>query len=398
MKNPTKYIGNELKYIEKVLNSENWSATAGSWTNTLEREFAKKIGVRYAIAMNSGTSTLHSALEALGVGYGDEVIVPSLSVIMDSSSVIHANAIPVYADVDETTFLIDPKSVEKLITSKTKAIIAVSLYGLSPDYDALKKVAKGIPIIEDNAQCFFGTYKGLMTGTIGDFASYSFENSKHLCCGEGGILVTNNEQLAERARKIAGHGFKNLKADEGRVRINLDVFQDPDYKRHDMIGWNYRLSEFNSAIALAQLENSDALIQLRIDSSKYFMDVMDKYKHIFTYQTSNYEAQNTFYTLATIYNGDAFGISWKDFRKAFISNGGDPIFACWALQYNEPAIKERTFVKRNPCYETVDYSNVYCANAEKIQPKIMQFKTNYRDLELAKKQSIILDQTIKGLF
>ena len=276
--NPTKYLGNESKYLDMVLRSESWSATGGTWTQTLEHEFAKKIGMRYGIAFNSGTATLHAALEAVGVAAGDEVISPALTVIMDTTATIHANAIPVYADVLPSTFNIDPEDVERKITEKTKAIIAVALYGLPPDLPKLREIADrhNVALIEDNAQCILSTVNGRLAGTFGEFASYSFETTKHLSCGEGGMLVTNDEVLAERARKLGGHGFKNLRAEEGRTRLNQEVFQNPNYLRHDMLGWNYRLSEFSSAVALAQLERIDELVSLRIKNAKLFMDVMSE--------------------------------------------------------------------------------------------------------------------------
>jgi perosamine synthetase len=131
MKNPTKYLGNELKYVEKVLNSESWSATSGNWNQALEKEFAALYGSKYAVALNSGTSTLHVALEACGVQEGDEVISPALTVVMNTTATIHANAVPVYADVNPDTFTIDPEDIERKITPKTKAIMVVSLYGLA---------------------------------------------------------------------------------------------------------------------------------------------------------------------------------------------------------------------------------------------------------------------------
>lgn len=192
-KNPSKYTKNEIKYVKKVLNSEAWSSTAGSWCQNLETEFAKKFESNYAVAMNSGTSTLHAALEALGVGPGDEVISPALTVIMDSTATFHANAVPVYADIDPRTFNIDPEDIERKITDKTKAIIVVSLYGLPCDMDRIMEISRkyDIPVIEDNAQCFLSKYKGKMVGTFGDISSWSFENSKHISCGEGGIITTN---------------------------------------------------------------------------------------------------------------------------------------------------------------------------------------------------------------
>src|SRR4030042_396594 len=118
IKNPSKYLGNELKYLEKVLNSESWSATGGNWNQALERAFAKKFGRKYGIALNSGTSTLHASLEAIGIGPGDEVISPAITVIMDTTATIHANAVPVYADVNQKTLTVDPDDVARKITHK----------------------------------------------------------------------------------------------------------------------------------------------------------------------------------------------------------------------------------------------------------------------------------------
>jgi len=399
MKNPSKYLGNELKYLEKVLNSESWSATGGSWNNLLEKEFAKKFGLKYGVAMNSGTSTLHAALEAAGVGPGDEVISPAITVIMDSTATIHANAIPVYADVDPRTFNMDPKDVEKKITKKTKAIIPVSIYGLSPDLDPIMEIAKkhNIVVIEDNAQNVLGKYKGRLTGTIGHMASYSFENTKHISCGEGGMIITNNEHYAEMVRKIGGHGFKNLKAEEGRVRLNQDVFQNPNYKRHDVLGWNYRLPEFNAAIALAQLERIEELVSLRVKSAKLFTDVMKECDYLIPqFEPDGYT--NTYYTLGVVYEGaERIGVSWEDFRKTYMKNGGDGIYGAWSVPYLEPMIAQRQFAKRCPwVYENVKYEKGLCPAAEAVQPKIMQFKTNYRDVKLAEVKADILLKTIKG--
>ena len=276
MKNPTKYFGNELKYLSKVLESEHWSSTSGTWNSLLENSFCEKFESEYAIAMNSGTSTLHSALYAVGVRPGDEVISPALSVIMNTTSTIHCGAIPVYADIDRETFNIDPDDLERKITTKTKAIQIVHLYGLPCDMDRIMDISNryGIPVIEDCAQCFLSKYNRKLIGSFGSFASYSFENSKHMSCGEGGILTTNNEKYATSARKFGNHGFKNSSAKSGRTKLNLDDFQKPEYKRHDQIGWNYRLSEFLAAITVAQLEKIDDLINLRIKTSEMFLSVI----------------------------------------------------------------------------------------------------------------------------
>jgi len=399
MKNPRKYFGNELKYLEKVLNSESWTATGGSWTKELETKFAEKFGTKYAVAFNSGTSTLHAALEAVGVVAGDEVICPALSVIMNTTATMHANAIPVYVDIDPETWLIDPEDLKRKITPKTKAIQTVSLFGLAPDMDPIMKIARefGIPVIEDNAQCFLGEYNGKMVGTFGDIASFSFENSKHMSCGEGGIIITDNEEYAMKCRKLGGHGFKNLRAEEGRVKLNQDDFQNPEYKRIESLGWNYRLSEFSSAIALAQLENLDRNIEYRTEATELFLDVIKNTNCDYLVpQKTPENCKHTWWTVPILYKGEeSIGVSWKDFRAEYVKQGGDGIYGACSVQYLEPMVSERRFVKRLPqIYENVKYEKGICPVSEEVQSKLMQFKNNYRSLELAKVKAHALEKTI----
>lgn len=397
-KNPSKYLGNELQYLQKVLEGESWSATGGSWTIGLEQEFSKRIGTKYGVAFNSGTSTLHAALEAVGVGPGDEVISPALTVIMDSTATFHANAVPVYCDIDENTFNLDPDKLEALITPRTKAIIAVALYGLSPDYDKILEIARrhDIPVIEDNAQAVLSFYKGRMLGTIGDIASFSFENTKHISCGEGGMILTDSEEYAQKCRKLGGHGFKNLRAEDGRVRLNQDMFQNPNYKRHDTLGWNYRMPEFTAAVAYAQLERADELVRLRQDSAQIFIDVMKDCDFLVPQSTPK-DCINTYYSLGVRYLGkEKLGVSWQDFRKEYVEMGGDGYYGAWSVPYLEPVISERIFAKRLPdIYENVRYEEGLCPVAETVQRQIMQMKTNYRDLELAKQKADILYELIR---
>jgi perosamine synthetase len=369
LKNPPKHSEKEIEYITKVFNQDSWSSTGGSWVNSLEKEFAQRFNAKYAVAMNSGTATLHSALYALGVGPGDEVITPALSVFMDTSCIIQAGATPVYADINMDSFLICYYDIESKITERTKAIIAVSLYGLDIPvyvYDIAKKY--NIPVIDDHAQHFAGELKG-------SIASYSFETTKHISCGEGGIIITNDEVLAERCRKFAGHGFKNLRASEGRIKLNQDVFQDPGYKRHEIVGYNYRMPEFNAAIALAQLERlDDILFMRRICGLMIDTELLSSGFLISQKQNKNH----SYYSLAARFIHPK--IKWQEFRKKYIEFGGDGIYGAWSLPYNEPAF--------NGKYDI-------CHNAEIIQPQIMQFKTNYRLSVLAYQKVEALNKTIK---
>jgi perosamine synthetase len=397
MKKQSKYVGNELLYLEKVLNSENWSSTTGTWCQTLEKNFASKFDSKHAVAMNSGTSTLHAALEAVGVRAGDEVISPALTVIMDSTATFHANAIPVYADIDPQTFNIDPDDIERKITEKTKAIIIVSLYGLPCEMDRIMEISRkyNIPVIEDNAQCFLSKYKNQLVGTFGAVSSWSLENSKHMSCGEGGIITSNNEKYAELARKVAGHGYKNLRAKDGQIKLNQSAYQDPNYKRHDEIGWNYRLSEICAAVAVAQLENLEQKVKLRKQVANLFINEMSECNYFVQQKVSDH-CDHSYFTLGVLYTGEEkIGASWQDFREKYVEFGGDGFYGAWSVPYLEPVISDRKYVRRCPqIYSDVYYKEGLCPVAEQLQPKLMQFKTNYRSIERAKEKVESLKKTI----
>jgi perosamine synthetase len=403
--NHGKFIGNELKYVQQVLESDMKSATSGGWNHRLETMFAKRFNRRHGIAHNSGTSALHSCLSAIGVGPGDEVISPALTVMMDAFATLHQNGIPVFADINPETFNVNPEDIRRKITFRTKAIIAVHLYGLPADMDAIMKIAKeyDIPVIEDSAQCYLGDYKGRLAGSIGHFSCFSFENSKHISVGEGGIVLTDDETMAEKVRKCGGIGFKNLTADGGRIRLNDDIFQDPDYKRHDTLGWNYRLPELNAAVAVAQLERLDEIVEKRITIAKYFEEAIDGCSWLVPQKVPDGYI-SSYWTYALKYEGEkAIGVSWKEFRKAYIENGGDGFYSAWSVPYLEPVMQNGNYYGKEcpikcPLYkENISYEKGLCPVAESIQPKIMQFKTNYRDMKLAKSKAMALKKTIDKL-
>jgi len=391
-----KYAGNELKYIQMALNGE--SAPNQTWCRTLEQSFAKAFGAKYAIAMNSGTATLHAALEAVGVSHGDEVICPAITVIMNTTTVWQCNAIPVYADIDPETLLIDPDDIERKITDKTKAIVVVSLYGLPCDMDRINEISAkyNIPVVEDHAQCFLGEYKGEVAGVSNAFSSWSFENTKHLSSGEGGILLTNDEQYATLARKVAGHGYGNLNADGGRIKFNnKTVVQDPSYKRHDEFGINYRLSEFSAAIAVGQVEQMEEKVERRKTVASLFLSEVAGCDFLIPQKVPK-DCVHSYFTLGMIYEKEKnAGHTWQQFRDKYVEFGGDSFYAAWSIPYLEPVVSERKYVKRCPeVYKDIYYKEGLCPVAESSQPKIMQFKTNYRDINIAKKKAQAFKKTI----
>jgi len=382
----------ERQYVEEVLSMNFCTSANSKMTRRLEEAFAEKFDSKYAIAFCNGTATLHIALEAVGVGFGDEVIVPPLTMSSTTYGVLHANATPVFADVDPETFEISAESIEKCITPRTKAIVVVSLFGLAPDFDAINAIAKkhGLAVIEDDAQCFLGKYKGKTVGTLGDIASFSFQSSKHMTCGEGGMLITQSSELAGLIRKYSCLGYANVGSKTGKIS-KTDI-QDPDYCRHGSLGWNYRLSDVCSAVALGQVEHLEELVELRQKSAAFFADAV-KDADLLTPQKIGEDYESSFWAFVTKINDDSIG--WKTFRDKYMEFGGDGIYAAWKLTYQEPMFRNMTLLRREGLLnKDVCYDDGICPVAEHLQPRLFQFKTNYFDLDEAEQQAEILRKTI----
>ena len=264
----------ERQYVNEVLDNGFSSSKNYTFVTRLEKEFAERFDSKYAIAMVNGTVTLHAALEVAGVGEGDEVIVPALTMSSTNMAVLFANAIPVFADIDPDTWTISVEDIKRKITERTKAIIPVSIYGLSPDIDSIMEVAKqhNITVIEDDAQCFLGYYKGRIVGSSATMSSFSFQAGKHITSGEGGMVVTNDPELAVSLRRFSGLGYGSIGLEKGR--ISKDDIQNPYYERHLILGWNYRPSDLCGAVALAQLQRIDELVQARKKAAGYLLDAV----------------------------------------------------------------------------------------------------------------------------
>jgi perosamine synthetase len=392
----SRIYGNELKYLKEVLDTEFRSSKGSIMTRRLEDLFGQRFGSKYAISFVNGTATMHAALEAYGVQPGDEVIVPPLTMSATTFAVLQANATPVFADVDEDTFQISAASIEKCITPKTKAIITVALYGLSPDMDAIMKIAKTheIVVIEDNAECFLGMYKGKLVGTLGDCASFSFQSSKHLTSGEGGMIITNDIDIAEKIRKVQSLGYAGVSATKGKI-TKKDI-QDPDYSRHVTMGWNYRMPELCAAVALAQVENIDTLVEQRCKVAGLFDEVTKGFDW-FKPQLVGADYKSSYWTWVA--NIDRADISWHEFRNRFVEKGGDGVYAAWKLTYLEPMFENLNLLGREnfiSAENKAKYKRGLCPVAEKIGPRLVQFKTNYWDISQAVNQAAILKDTLQS--
>ncbi len=243
-----------IRAVEATLRSGKVNYWTGKRGMEFEKRFAEWQGSRFAISTTNGTSALHVALTALGIGPGDEVIVPSYTFIASSFSIVQAGAIPRFADVNLDDHCLSVESAGKLVNERTRAIMPVHLYGNIADMDAINALARRhkLFVIEDNAEAFGGVYKGRKTGTLGDIAGCSFCQSKTFTTGgEGGMVTTDNEDLAWTARSFRDHGY------DVKDRLNLLELEQKLSYIHNMVGWNYRMTEMQSAIGLAELDRMD---------------------------------------------------------------------------------------------------------------------------------------------
>jgi perosamine synthetase len=380
----------ERRYVLEVLNSQFRTSASARMTERLESLFAQTFQTRFAVSFTNGTATMHAALVAAGVGPGDEVVVPPLTMASTTFCVLHAGASPVYADINPDTWTIDPNSVDRVATPRTKAIIPVALYGLAPNMDGIMDVARRreLFVLEDDAQCFLGYHKGKVVGSIGHAASFSFQASKHMTTGEGGMLITDDEGLADRVRRFNSLGYAAVGAGAGKSKITRDTIQDPNYERHVSVGYNYRLSELCAAVGLAQLERLPQLVRMRQQVAELYAEAVARCTWLVPQHTPDgYTHAQWTYVLKL--EPDS-GVDWQSFRQKYKELGGDGIYAAWKLNYLEPAVRGKRFTEQ----QAQVFAKGLCPVAEAVQPRLLQLKTNYFDREGARRAVKALQDTI----
>jgi perosamine synthetase len=263
--------GNEKKYVNQCLDG-TWISSKGEFISKFEEKFSIFLNVRYSTSVSNGTVALHLALASLGIGEGDEVIVPTLTYIASVNAISYVGAKPVFADSHEKTWNIDPDKLLELITPKTKAIMVVHLYGNSCDMDSIVKICKerNIFLIEDAAEAFGTKYNNKYVGTFGDVATFSFFGNKTITTGEGGMLVTNNKLLIDKASQLKNQG----------VSSNRKYW-------HDVIGFNYRMTNICAAIGLAQLEGADVVLQKKMQIVSWYREFLEGVQVRFPLEQAN---------------------------------------------------------------------------------------------------------------
>jgi len=361
---------NTIKSVEAVLRSGKVNYWTGSKGMEFEEKFAKWQGSKYAVSVATGTAALHVALTALGIGPGDEVIVPSYTFIASGFSVVQAGAVPRFADVNIDDHCISVESAEKLVNKRTKAIMPVHLYGNVCDMDKVMAFAKkhNLFVIEDNAEAFGGSYKGKKTGTIGDIAACSFcQNKTFTTGGEGGMVTTDDEELAWTARSFLDHGY------DVKERLNLLEMEQKLPYIHNMIGWNYRMTEMQSAIGLCELERMDNWnMPARKRNAHIVIDAIKDLPQVKYAPIDTAERENGWFVTA-------FSLDIENMTcdiDQFVAAAGAEGAPCWKVFWPQ-CHTERAYVDRNSFgksgfpfnskeyadAESVDYSKVDVPNA-----------------------------------
>jgi len=354
-----------IKAVEEVLRSGKVNYWTGPRGMEFEKNFAAWQGSKYGISASSGTSALHIGLAALGIGPGDEVIVPSYTFIASSFSVVQAGAIPRFADVNIDDHCISVESAEKLVNERTKAIMPVHLYGNVCDMDKVTAFAKrhNLFVIEDNAEAFGGVYKGKKTGTIGDIAACSFcQNKTFTTGGEGGMVTTDDEELAWQARSFRDHGY------DIKQRLSLLELEQKLPYIHNMVGWNYRMTEMQSAIGLAELERIDTWnLPRRRLNAHIIIDAINDLPHVICAPVDTEERRNGFYVLAFSLDIEKMTCDINQFVAACSAEGAPSWRVFWPQCHTERAFQgHNSFGKSGFPFKSKEYANPGSVDYRKV--------------------------------
>jgi len=345
------------------------SGRVNYWTGELgmkfEESFARWNGSKYCITTTSGTSALHTAVASLGIGPGDEVIVPSYTFIATSFCVVQAGAIPVFADVRRNDHCIDPEDIERKITDRTAAIIPVHLYGNVCEMDEILEVAEkhDLKVIEDCAEAHGATYKGKKVGTLGDVGCFSFcQNKTFTTGGEGGAVTTDDEDLAWRCRSFRDHGYDVEK------RLSLLEAEGTLPYIHVRVGFNYRMTEMQSAIGLKELERIDTWnLPRRRRNGEILLEELRDREEILYLPIHNKEKHNGFYVFPIVLNLERLTADKKTILEALKAEGLPVWREFWPQCYKERAFTEHNgFGRYKFPFESKEYTDPNSVRYEKV--------------------------------
>jgi len=356
---------NSIKAVEDVLRSGKVNYWTGTKGMEFEKKFAEWQGSKYAISVSTGTAALHVGLTALGIGPGDEVIVPTYTFIASSFSIVQAGAIPRFADVNIEDHCISVESAEKLVNERTKAIMPVHLYGNVCNMDKINAFAKkyNLFVIEDNAEAFGGSFKGEKTGTLGDIAACSFcQNKTFTTGGEGGMVTTDNEEYAWIARSFRDHGY------DVKLRLSLLELEQKLPYIHNMVGWNYRMTEMQSAIGIAELERMDNWnMPRRHRNAHIIIDRIKDLPQVLYTPVDTEERRNGWFVMAFSLDIENMGCTIEEFVQAAAAEGAPVWKVFWPQCHTEQAFQKNfAFGKSGFPFLSKEYTNPLSVDYSKV--------------------------------
>ena len=300
----------ELDNLATVIESGKLGSHHGELTTQLERDFANWLEVGHAVAVNSAMSGLHAAVAAAGVGPGDEVVCDPV-VHFGGAATMYNNGVPVFCDIDADSMNMDPDSLEACITPRTRAIICTPIFGNPCDYEGILGVAEkhGLPVIEDAAQALGATYRGRPAGTVGTMGVFSFEQSKHLTSGDGGMAVSDSPKLADAMRQLRLIGWRP------RDRENV-----AERWKEGRLGWNFRMTEMAAAVLLAQLEKADLIIARHQRIGELYREAASECQWLVPQRIEN-GAEHAYWQVAFRFEGDRDGVTLRRFEETVAAKG-----------------------------------------------------------------------------
>ena len=362
--------------VSRVMESGNLSQFLGTWSpdfyggprvRKLEQEWAEYFSVKHAISVNSGTSGLYAAMGAVGIAPGDEVIVSPYTMSASVAGVLLYGSTPVFADINPSTYCISAEAIRKAITPRTKAIVAVDIFGHPADFDEINQLAQeyNLTVIEDAAQAIGGKYKGRWTGSLAHIGVYSLNYHKTIHCGEGGIIVTNDDELANRLCLIRNHGEAVIK-------------EKSDMNPASMIGFNFRMTEIEAAIASEQLKKLESLTLPRIEAAEFLRERWGKIPGL-TPAWVQPDCRHVYYVLSVQYDEEIIGVSRERFVDAVCAEGVPLNVGYVEPLYLQPLYQRRAFHCGPNCAlytGTVSYVKGLCPIAETMHSERLFYTTS----------------------
>ncbi|NCC30461.1 MAG: DegT/DnrJ/EryC1/StrS family aminotransferase [Chloroflexia bacterium] len=335
--------GNERRYLQECIDS-GWISSEGPFVSRLEEQFVRKVGRRHGIAVCNGTAALDAAIAALGIGPGDEVILPTFTIISCIGQIVRSGARAVLVDSDPVTWNMDVAQVGAKITPRTKAIMAVHIYGLPVDMDPLLELAHrhGLKIIEDAAEMQGQSYKGRPCGSFGDLSTFSFYPNKHITTGEGGMIVTDDALLAERCRSLRNLCFKPEKRFV-----------------HDELGWNFRMSNVQAALGVAQIERLDEFVERKRRMGARYTELLSSVRGLQLPLARTDYAKNIYWVYGLVLDDDV-GFDAKEAMHKLAARGigTRPFF--WPM-HEQPVFRDKGWFtnERYPVAERIARRGFY---------------------------------------